>query len=254
MPRSIDDPVPSHEVNIDGTFNVLRAAREGGVGRVVYAASSSAYGDTEVLPKVETMTPQPEIALRAAETGGRVLRRRFCGRLRAGNRVAALLQRLRPAAGPVQPLFGRALAVHEGRPGAEIAHDLRRWRTIPRFHLRRRRGGIESEGRARTPRLGQHVQRRQRRPHHAEPGVGTAAEASKASASPRTTVRRARATCAIRRPTPPPPSAIWATSRNSASKKACVSRSSGTATLTEAPETLPQAGSWFRSSPIPGSF
>ena len=60
VPRSINDPVPSHEVNIDGTFNVLRAAAEGGVGRVVYAASSSAYGDTKVLPKVETMTPRPK--------------------------------------------------------------------------------------------------------------------------------------------------------------------------------------------------
>ena len=60
VPRSIDDPVPSHEVNVDGTFNVLRAAREGGAGRVVYAASSSAYGDTEVLPKVESMTPNPK--------------------------------------------------------------------------------------------------------------------------------------------------------------------------------------------------
>jgi len=60
VPRSIDDPVPSHEVNIDGTFNVLRAAHEGKVGRVLYAASSSAYGDTLVLPKVETMPPQPK--------------------------------------------------------------------------------------------------------------------------------------------------------------------------------------------------
>jgi nucleoside-diphosphate-sugar epimerase len=60
VPRSIDDPVPSHEVNIDGTFNVLRAAREGGVGRVVYAASSSAYGDTVELPKREDMTPRPK--------------------------------------------------------------------------------------------------------------------------------------------------------------------------------------------------
>jgi UDP-glucose 4-epimerase len=59
VPRSIDDPVPSHEVNIDGTFQVLRACAEGGVRRVVYAASSSAYGDTEVLPKVETMNPSP---------------------------------------------------------------------------------------------------------------------------------------------------------------------------------------------------
>jgi nucleoside-diphosphate-sugar epimerase len=60
VPRSIDDPVPSHDVNIDGTFNVYRAAAEAGVRRVVYAASSSAYGDTLVLPKVETMTPQPK--------------------------------------------------------------------------------------------------------------------------------------------------------------------------------------------------
>jgi UDP-glucose 4-epimerase len=60
VPRSIDDPIPSHEVNIDGTFNVLRAAREGKAGRVVYAASSSAYGDSLVLPKVESMLPQPK--------------------------------------------------------------------------------------------------------------------------------------------------------------------------------------------------
>lgn len=60
VPRSIDDPVPSHEANINGTFNVLRSAKEEGVRRVIYAASSSAYGDTEELPKVETMTPRPK--------------------------------------------------------------------------------------------------------------------------------------------------------------------------------------------------
>jgi nucleoside-diphosphate-sugar epimerase len=60
VPRSIHEPVPSHEVNINGTFNVLRAAKEAGVRRVVYAASSSAYGDTEELPKVETMLPSPK--------------------------------------------------------------------------------------------------------------------------------------------------------------------------------------------------
>ncbi len=59
VPRSISEPVPSHEVNIDGSFNVFRACAEGKVKRVVYAASSSAYGDTEVLPKVETMSPNP---------------------------------------------------------------------------------------------------------------------------------------------------------------------------------------------------
>ena len=59
VPRSIEEPVLSHEVNIDGTFQVFRACVEGNVRRVVYAASSSAYGDTEVLPKVETMRPRP---------------------------------------------------------------------------------------------------------------------------------------------------------------------------------------------------
>jgi nucleoside-diphosphate-sugar epimerase len=60
VPRSIQDPLPSHEVNIDGTFNVLRASVDARVRRVVYAASSSAYGDTDVLPKVETMLPHPK--------------------------------------------------------------------------------------------------------------------------------------------------------------------------------------------------
>lgn len=60
VPRSIHDPIPSHEVNIDGTFNVLRACVDAKVRRVVYAASSSAYGDTDVLPKIETMLPHPK--------------------------------------------------------------------------------------------------------------------------------------------------------------------------------------------------
>jgi nucleoside-diphosphate-sugar epimerase len=60
VPRSIDDPVPSHEINIDGAFNVFHAAAQGGVRRVVYAASSSAYGDSETLPKIESMAPLPK--------------------------------------------------------------------------------------------------------------------------------------------------------------------------------------------------
>lgn len=60
VPRSIDDPEPSHRVNIDGTFNVFRAAAKAGVRRIVYAASSSAYGDTPTLPKVESMLPMPK--------------------------------------------------------------------------------------------------------------------------------------------------------------------------------------------------
>jgi len=57
--RSVKDPLSTNEVNIQGTLNILVAARDGGVKRVVYAGSSSAYGDTEVLPKRENMEPRP---------------------------------------------------------------------------------------------------------------------------------------------------------------------------------------------------
>ncbi len=59
VPRSIADPVASNEVNVTGTLNVLVAAREAGVRRVVYAGSSSAYGDTPTLPKRESMPANP---------------------------------------------------------------------------------------------------------------------------------------------------------------------------------------------------
>ena len=59
VPRSVKEPRPSHETNIDGTFNLLEGARAAGVKRVVYAASSSAYGNQPGFPRVETMTPQP---------------------------------------------------------------------------------------------------------------------------------------------------------------------------------------------------
>ncbi len=59
VPRSVADPMTTHEVNITGTLNVLLAARDAGVRRVVNASSSSVYGDTEVLPKHERMMGQP---------------------------------------------------------------------------------------------------------------------------------------------------------------------------------------------------
>jgi UDP-glucose 4-epimerase len=59
VPRSIKDPRPSHNANIDGTFNLLEGARAAGVKRVLYAASSSAYGNQPGFPRVETMIPQP---------------------------------------------------------------------------------------------------------------------------------------------------------------------------------------------------
>jgi len=59
VPKSVLDPIGSNRANIDGTVNVLVAARDAKVKRVVYAASSSAYGDTPTLPKHEAMMPDP---------------------------------------------------------------------------------------------------------------------------------------------------------------------------------------------------
>ena len=70
VPRSVADPQLSHDVNVNGTFNVLMAARDAGVKRVIFAASSSAYGDTEVLPKTETMLPNPLSPYAAAKLVG----------------------------------------------------------------------------------------------------------------------------------------------------------------------------------------
>ena len=59
VPRSIEDPVATHEVNVNGTINVLEAMREAGIKRVVFAASSSVYGEQKESPKIETMKPMP---------------------------------------------------------------------------------------------------------------------------------------------------------------------------------------------------
>lgn len=59
VPRSVEDPVSSHEANCTGTLNVMRAARDAGCERLVQASSSSVYGTSPELPKVETMRPKP---------------------------------------------------------------------------------------------------------------------------------------------------------------------------------------------------
>src|ERR1700690_4420536 len=59
VPRSVLNPVESNRANVDGTVNVLGAARDAKVKRVIYAASSSAYGDAPTLPKREDMPPNP---------------------------------------------------------------------------------------------------------------------------------------------------------------------------------------------------
>jgi nucleoside-diphosphate-sugar epimerase len=70
VPRSIEQPVEFNDVNVNGTLNVLETARKTGVKRVVFAASSSAYGETPTLPKVETMVPDPLSPYAATKLAG----------------------------------------------------------------------------------------------------------------------------------------------------------------------------------------
>ena len=70
VPRSIADPLASHQENSTGTLTMLCAARDAGVKRFVYAASSSAYGDTPTLPKVETMRTDPLSPYAVAKLSG----------------------------------------------------------------------------------------------------------------------------------------------------------------------------------------
>ncbi|HYC79021.1 MAG TPA: SDR family oxidoreductase [Planctomycetota bacterium] len=79
VPRSIEDPATSFDVNVRGTFHVFAAAREAGVTRVVYSASSSAYGDTPTLPKIESMPPAPKSPYAADKLYGETLCRVYSG-------------------------------------------------------------------------------------------------------------------------------------------------------------------------------
>ncbi|MBA3631282.1 MAG: SDR family oxidoreductase [Acidobacteria bacterium] len=70
VPRSVENPVETHQACVNGTFNLLLKSKEDGVRRVIYAASSSAYGDQKTLPKVETMLPEPLSPYAAAKLMG----------------------------------------------------------------------------------------------------------------------------------------------------------------------------------------
>lgn len=70
VPRSMADPWASHDHNVNATVQLLLAARDAGVRRLIYSSSSSVYGDTPVLPKVETLEPLPRSPYAAAKLAG----------------------------------------------------------------------------------------------------------------------------------------------------------------------------------------
>ena len=98
VPRSIAEPASSHEVNATGTLRLLIAARDAGVKRVVYAASSSAYGDQPTLPKVETMAPSPLSPYAASKLAGE----HYCQAFTASYGLATVCLRYFNVYGPRQ--------------------------------------------------------------------------------------------------------------------------------------------------------
>ena len=137
VPKSVLDPLGSNRANLDGTVNLLVAARDAKVKRVVYAASSSAYGDTPTLPKHERMAPGSDFAVCGRQAGRRALHDFVLPLLRAGNGGAALFQYFRPAAGSIFALLRRAGQVHHPDAARRAAHDFWRRRAEPRLHLHR---------------------------------------------------------------------------------------------------------------------
>ena len=99
VPRSVQDPLTSSAVNVEGTLNVLLAARDEGVRRVVYSSSSSVYGELRRAADGRGDAARPDLALRGREARRRALLRQLQPRLRgARDGRAPLLQRLRARA------------------------------------------------------------------------------------------------------------------------------------------------------------
>ena len=131
VPRSVQDPLTSNAVNVEGTLNVLLAARDEGVRRVVYSSSSAVYGTRRELPVTEATPPDPLSPYGVDETRCRALLRQLLARLRKlRERRPALLQRLRPSPEPVLAIRGGHSAVrHEHRRGSS-GDDQRRRRAV----------------------------------------------------------------------------------------------------------------------------
>ena len=120
VPRSVQDPLTSNASNVIGTLNILLAARDEGVRRVVFSSSSSIYGANPDLPKREDMPTAADGSLCRLKAGRRGLLPRLLSGLRTGDGRPALLQHLRPSSGSRSPVLGgdpatSSRAVLEGR-------------------------------------------------------------------------------------------------------------------------------------------
>ncbi len=140
VPRSVQDPLTSSAVNVEGTLNVLLAARDEGVRRVVFSSSSSVYGAKRDLPVDESLAADPispyGVAKLAAE--------RYCVSFsRVYESFETVVLRYFNVFGPRQSPFSQyaadGAALHHGDRRGRAGDDLRRRRAVARLHVRRQR-------------------------------------------------------------------------------------------------------------------
>ena len=117
--RSVDDPIASNEVNVAGTLNVLVAARDANVERVVYASSAAVYGNADVLPLHEGMPTRPASPYGVSKLAGERYLEAFTRTWGLPNGRAPLPERVRPASEP-------RLGLRGGDPPVHLVHARRR--------------------------------------------------------------------------------------------------------------------------------
>ncbi len=159
VPRSVTDPLETHAADATGTVTLLEAARQAGVRRVVYAASSSCYGNRPEMPKAESHLPQVLSPYAAAKLAGEL----YCEAFAACYPLETVRLRYFNVFGPRQDpqgtLRGRDPALCDGPFGRAPSDDFRRRIAITRFYLRRQRRRCESPGRFGRGNLGPSLQR-----------------------------------------------------------------------------------------------
>ena len=129
VPRSVEDPITSNRANIDATLNVLVAARDAGVKRVVYAGSSSAYGNTPTLPKREDMPTNPLSPYALQKLVGEQYMQMFTALYKLETTTIRYFNVFGPRQDPSSPYSGVISVFAQGAAGRQVADHLRRRRT-----------------------------------------------------------------------------------------------------------------------------
>ena len=139
VPRSVDKPAESHRANVDATLNLLIASRDAGVKRLVFAGSSSVYGDTEVLPKTETMPTNPLSPYALQKLMGEMYGQMFTRLYGFETVTTRYFNVFGPRQDPGSPYSGVISLFIKALHERHAAGDLRRRRADPRLHLRGQR-------------------------------------------------------------------------------------------------------------------